>query len=504
MPRLVVDEPSSEPFAALSYCWGRTTHQRLRLLMTNMEDLKGGIQVSEMTQTNREALEVVRRLGIKYVWIDALCIIQDSKEDWHQQSQIMAQIYDAAHLTLLAGSAADSSEGFLHPRKPGPRVAIPYSHNPLYAPYYHPDVANPAGVVYATLKRSADPGPIQSRAWCFQERALSNQMIVWGAEQLSFRCMVRNVFEDGGTEVETYRIGMGILQKHLAQDAAIDEALQHRAAVLREWYLLVQQYSSRDLWDPADIFAAMSGIAQHVERSLKCAYLAGIWEVDMIRGLLWSPGNLQSVAKFKPLIRPVTTNTTWGGKVGDTLRRAPSWSWAAPQGPVTYGSCYVARYDKVFLDSSRWRIRPADLGGRWSPQADTFNAARFDMSDCIIRVVGKLQAVVCSKLLLRDVWDISSLSILERKRHVVLVVKNGLKAGHILGVAFLDIDSEKEDEAWCLQVIDQRGVETRHFIDGLLLRRCAADATFARVGTFRLLDEDFFDERKEEETLTLI
>lgn len=501
MPHLIVNEQLSEPYAALSYCWGDSTREKLRLLTTNLEDLQRGINVSEMARTNSEALEVVRELGIRYLWIDALCIIQDSKEDWRQQSQLMAEIYNGAYLTIVAGSAANSSDGFLHVGDPGERVGLPYS-NPTVLPYSDPAAAEHIGIVYASLQPSRDEGPAKTRAWCFQERILSNRTLVWGAEQIFFKCHEGISYEDGTGSFDVSGVELGVLQIELPDDADMQECSRHKTEVLRLWYSLVQQYSSRDLWDPADIFAALSGIAQFTERSLQTAYLAGIWESDMIRGLLWQPRNLHSASLFKSLVRPTVTNTLWGKRAGDPLVRAPSWSWAAPQGPITYGSSFVARYDAVFLDASRWRIRPADPSGRWSPKANTFHAADFDMSSCTICIVGKPKAVLCSKASPREIPS-NFRRFVTRKRHVLLTVKEGPIAGDVVGIGLYDIVEEEDEEAWCLQVVDQRGVKSRHAIDGLLLRRCG-EATFARVGTFRILDEVFFEELEDEEALTLI
>ena len=71
-----------------------------------------------MPKTFRDAVDCAHRLGVRYVWIDSLCIIQDSNEDWLHQSSLMAEIYAMALLNIAATSSANAEEGLFHVRDP--------------------------------------------------------------------------------------------------------------------------------------------------------------------------------------------------------------------------------------------------------------------------------------------------------------------------------------------------------------------------------------------------
>lgn len=80
--RLVETQQESGTYVALSHCWGPESHQPLRTVAGNLESLKVKIPESQLNKTFLDAIEVCRHLGVRYLWIDSLCIIQDSLEDW--------------------------------------------------------------------------------------------------------------------------------------------------------------------------------------------------------------------------------------------------------------------------------------------------------------------------------------------------------------------------------------------------------------------------------------
>jgi len=101
-------------YAALSYCWGNT----LPLITTtrSLEDHKSGIAFDELPRTLQDAIMIARYLDIGLIWIDCLCILQDSKTDWEYEAAHMADVYSNAHLTIAAARAEHCGQGFLGPR----------------------------------------------------------------------------------------------------------------------------------------------------------------------------------------------------------------------------------------------------------------------------------------------------------------------------------------------------------------------------------------------------
>ena len=169
-------------YAALSYCWGIQQHY-----VTELDTLQhriNGIPTSSLPKTIQDAIHITRQLSIQYLWVDSLCIIQDSDDDKSQEISRMPQIYKNAVVTISADRASDCQDGFLNQavhkdRIPGVTSAkIPYRS------------AN--GTVGHLRLRQAIPysrvdQPIHQRAWTFQEYFLSSRILSFG-HQLLLRC----------------------------------------------------------------------------------------------------------------------------------------------------------------------------------------------------------------------------------------------------------------------------------------------------------------------------
>jgi hypothetical protein len=82
----------------LSHCWGGRSH--IKLTMDNTEDFQSNIPCDDLPKTFLEAISVVKHLGIAYLWIDALCIIQDSPSDWACEAAKMPKVYANSFLNI--------------------------------------------------------------------------------------------------------------------------------------------------------------------------------------------------------------------------------------------------------------------------------------------------------------------------------------------------------------------------------------------------------------------
>jgi hypothetical protein len=107
--------PPSFKYATLSHVWGES--QPLRLMTASLDAMQEGMDVSLLPQTFRDAMETARRLGIQYLWIDSLCIIQDSEKDWHEQSHDMGDIYQNAEVNIAAAQSFGSKGCFSQRQK---------------------------------------------------------------------------------------------------------------------------------------------------------------------------------------------------------------------------------------------------------------------------------------------------------------------------------------------------------------------------------------------------
>lgn len=149
-------------YVALSHCWGPQEHRPLMTTQSSLADYMANITWDALPRTYQHAISATRRLGFEYIWIDSLCIIQDSHEDWLSESQRMGDVYQYAHITMAASHAADSSQPCFFSRPaPGRTVELPNAYSDgqkeesIYASILTSD--------YAAI--SPESGPLASRAW---------------------------------------------------------------------------------------------------------------------------------------------------------------------------------------------------------------------------------------------------------------------------------------------------------------------------------------------------
>lgn len=103
-------------YICLSYRWGAAVPP-LRTTKDTIEGYKAGIPVDSMSRVFRDAILVARTLGIRYLWIDALCIIQDCHEDWHNESAAMADVFSHSWITIGAATASSCHDTLFYPRQ---------------------------------------------------------------------------------------------------------------------------------------------------------------------------------------------------------------------------------------------------------------------------------------------------------------------------------------------------------------------------------------------------
>lgn len=92
-----------ERYATLSHCWGSSPIKK-KLIISKIEDMRAGVSVSELPRTFQDAIVVARKLGLRYLWIDSLCIIQDSPGDvdWAHESSLMNDVYGNSSCNISA------------------------------------------------------------------------------------------------------------------------------------------------------------------------------------------------------------------------------------------------------------------------------------------------------------------------------------------------------------------------------------------------------------------
>ena len=315
-------ETNSQPlkYAALSYCWGTIQTGYITTNKT-VSHMKQGVPLALLSQTIQDAVTVVRKLGIKYLWVDALCIIQGQNQtaDWMEELNRMGYIYNNAYLTIAATSASRASQGFLaHRNRSGIPIDFKVSKN-----------GRREGRVFfrgcteiaSSFREDVEGSPLRQRAWVKQERILSRRMVDFSSNQIYWTCRMSRHSEDsqedtdGGMEaaafihcLRSFGISLGLTgkQKDLFQ-----------GLFFRAWADLIQEYSALQLTHESDRLPALAGIADIASWIVPGQYLSGIWEANLSAGLLWQPtkhpANLSDIACV------------------------PSWSWVSVVGPINAG-----------------------------------------------------------------------------------------------------------------------------------------------------------------------
>jgi hypothetical protein len=284
-------------YVALSYCWGTSKH--LRTTRTNIAALKEGFHESDLPQTFRDAIQVCRCLGIEYLWIDSLCIIQDDTEDWEKESESMGGIYQQAILTIAADDSRNPSEGILWERQlteSGVQLHTKCSNSDEIGSMiaYFPENHYLNGLLSSVLSK---------RGWCLQERVLSRRVLHFVKDQMIWECQKCCRSEDRRS-----------CSEHWNLKACFSAASDGPQFALSGWYTCLQVYGQTKLTYMSDKLPAIAGIARRVadltNHHEENDYLAGLWRHDLPCGLLWTtqPGHPASLAK---------------------PYRGPSWSWVS-------------------------------------------------------------------------------------------------------------------------------------------------------------------------------
>jgi hypothetical protein len=301
-------------YIALSYCWGGP--QAVTTTREAIDRYTTGIDVSSLPQTIRDAIRTVRRLGFSYLWVDALCIIQDCPEDRAREILAMGDAYKNASLTIVAANNPTVTAGFLNPR-PSPQTCT--------LPMLTPDGETGVISIIPKLYGSQPKEPLYTRAWALQEFLLSPRLLVFGTHEVTYQCATTPIspvlpshrFYDPNWPCK--RIGSVFERRstYIPQNAEPDEMALRRRRII--WQSIIHDYTSRTLTVPEDKLPALAGIAKELESAWHDGYIAGMWRSDLFSWLLWrSDSNTP----------PSTTRTgAW---------RAPSWSWASVDGKITF------------------------------------------------------------------------------------------------------------------------------------------------------------------------
>ncbi|KAF7957338.1 hypothetical protein EAE96_002924 [Botrytis aclada] len=320
--RIIHSNGITANYIALSHCWGNPipTSSTTATLPQYQNELPFDLLPANF----RDAITITRELGVQYLWIDSLCIVQDSKHDWEQESQKMGTVYRDALVTIYAMSSNASTGGI-----------IP---NPAYQPVEKPSTTlaftddngmevtvrvEPADrdIYDEDLHRLAESSPLSSRGWTFQEAVLSSRHIYYGKKQIYWGCT--QGFHDLKGMLPGYRFPqeahinrlLPFLHSSVQDNKMITD--EERLILLHSYRDIVWQYCQRDLTYDSDKLPAISGLSRLLQPAIGGNYLAGLWSCYLLDELCWIPEMKSGCVHIKPY-------------------RAPSWSWAVTNDRVKF------------------------------------------------------------------------------------------------------------------------------------------------------------------------
>ncbi|KAI9693588.1 MAG: hypothetical protein M1820_009154 [Bogoriella megaspora] len=290
--------------ATLSHCWG--SGKTFRLTPDNYDSCLSTIQFEELPKTFKDAIETTRRIGLQYLWIDSLCIIQGDEDDWRRKAATMSSVYGGSSINIAATSAPDDKHGcFL--KQPyfsgGLRAKVTIKGKQRVQEFRSSDV----------YRDSVEDTYLATRAWALQERLLSPRTLSLGIRGAHWACSTMTASEYLPEKI------IGLRQY-----------VPHRVHGFKDvWYEIVPQYSAGALTFPKDKLPALAGIARRVYDEAEDDYLAGMWRDHFEAQLCWT------------VVEPSAHRPPW---------RAPTWSWASIDGKVLLVALTLSRTKHLLPD----------------------------------------------------------------------------------------------------------------------------------------------------------
>jgi hypothetical protein len=316
-------------YVALSYCRGGP--RDFQTTVHTMAERLSGFAIEDLPLTLQDAVTVTRNLGLRYLWVDSVCIIQDNSEDRVHEVSRMAGIYKNAYVTLCAANADAASKSFLRDQA-DPDTGLWKNMVPLKCSMLHEDAkttedvftmrGNVAGTFWlldedSALARTMED-PVQKQGWCLQENILSPRFLSYGRWP-SWRCN-GGTMSDGGFYLEDRKAGPearrlteALLKTRQAPADLFTTNQMHKA-----WRRVLNDYTKRSAEVEADRLPAIGGIAEEISRITGVEYKAGVWTNNILYDIMWYTDTRDWLSRPK----------AW---------RAPTWSWASVNAPVSYG-----------------------------------------------------------------------------------------------------------------------------------------------------------------------
>lgn len=296
-------------YIALSHPWGDENYNNhFCTTSKNITDrLETGIPIIELPDTFKHAVKVTRELGVRYLWIDSLCIIQGDDGDFEEEAKHMETVFSSAYCVIAASRAMGTSDGFLKDRLDRKFVRFERSsENPFYICEAIDD-----------FQHDVIEGALNKRGWVLQERALARRTIYFTEKQMYWEC-------GEGVRCETLTRMRNNQAAFLGDPNFPNVATNStKGGRIRLYESLYKQYSRLQFSRDYDRPIAIAGLEQRLIRAFDTQGGYGVFERYFWRSLLWQRDS--DVARMKETDFPSKQQF-----------RVPTWSWMAYEGGITF------------------------------------------------------------------------------------------------------------------------------------------------------------------------
>ncbi|KAH7409843.1 heterokaryon incompatibility protein-domain-containing protein [Phaeosphaeria sp. MPI-PUGE-AT-0046c] len=369
---------SPPKYVALSYCWGKSDEtNREAFTPTTSSTLAAhmkSLPIKSLPRTIVDAIILTRTLRLQYLWVDSLCILQGNdpmaRADWSKESAIMSDVYGGAVITIAAAWGSSMHAGIVVQRPSITSSDVTIGLQTTTEPMLK-------GTIQLTkeMHQDTDPmdQPLYNRAWTLQERMLSTRVLICNRDQLIWECQSRCFTESGlqPRSLGAKRLDAALIAKLNPTAETTTGGSESVAWVFRDtWKRIVTDYCLRGLSEPGDKLPAVAGVAKrlHALRPTQDdVYLAGLWTHSLLDDLLWihcevddrdRPSYDQQTSRQQTSRQQTSRQQTSRRK--PSVYRAPSWSWAAVDGPVHWPNHYRSPSQPKYFHSTllKYSVRP--------------------------------------------------------------------------------------------------------------------------------------------------
>ncbi|KAK4178820.1 HET-domain-containing protein [Triangularia setosa] len=303
----LVKLPQGSRYATLSYVWGQgkkfmTVKSNLRSL-EKPQSLTSPEYLAQIPATIRDAIHVTKEIGMRYLWVDSLCIVQDAFETKVAAIQAMDIVYSAANLVIVAAGSehADAGIAGVYPGTRGTSQVVEE---------IAPGFRLAARTRYQDALKKAS---YSTRAWTYQESHFALRTLIFINGCAVFRCRNNDAWEEHIFESENEVSGEGPALRSLERND------------IGQYEGLMQEYSSRALSFQADVYNAFAGVSRQIKYQLNTDICHGLPTIYFDWFLLWRPLSLQSRRLLETTGQPVGPSWSWSGWVGCSWSHM--WDW---------------------------------------------------------------------------------------------------------------------------------------------------------------------------------